>query len=429
MKLGRITSFLTTATLALFLVSPAVVAKDKKEDLYPNATRQAPKLDLRSQKDAKKLNEALDAVNAGDDAKAETLLQPLADGNTSKSKYVQAMALQGLANVKYQQGNTKEAIKLMNSSLDVGVMPNDTYFQLMFGLVQFYVADEQYAPAGKLLQKWRDQGKRETAASYALEGNIDYRLQKYKEAVAAIKKAKSLNAAAGKTDSPGSWDQILAASYAEMGDTDEAVTLAKKRVAEDPTDTTSLRNAVSLLVQAKRYPEAIKLMEEARNQGAIKKDSDYINMAKLYMVIAQGSDNPGTEAAKATQVLQEGLKNGTLKPGFEAYKLQGDAAYLGDDYAKALAAYKKASPFAKDGNLDVRRGQLMAGQGNNNGAIKLIKAGIAKGVKDEGKAYLVLGATNANAKHRKAAIAAMKKAATYPSTKAKAEKWLREAGA
>ena len=269
MKSGRIASFLATAALALLVASPAVMAKDKKEDLYPNAKREQPKLDLRSQRDATKLNEALDAANAGEDAKAEELLQPLADGSATKSKYAQAMALQGLANLRYQQGKLKEAIKLMQSSLDLGVMPNDTYFQLMYGLVQFYVADQQYEKAESKLHEWRQQGQRETAQSYALEGNIDYRLQKYPEAIAAIKKAKELNSKEGKTDNPATWDQILAASYAESGDTDDAVAMAKKRVAADPTDTTSLRNAVSLLVQAQRYTEAADLMETASKNGAI----------------------------------------------------------------------------------------------------------------------------------------------------------------
>lgn len=429
MKLGRIASLVAITALALLLAPPMAVAKDKKESLYPNTTRQEPKLDLRSAKDSKQLNDALDAVAAGEDAKADSLLQPLADGSDTKSKYAQAMALQGLANLRYQQGNIKDAIKLMHSSLDIGVIPNDTYFQLMYGLVQFYVADEQYQAAETQLHKWREEGKRESAQSYALEGNIDYRLQKYPEAIAAIKKAKELNVKEGQTSSPGNWDQILAASYAESGDTDEAVTLAKTRVAEDPTDTTTLHNAISLLVQAERYPEAIQLMEKARSAGAMKADSDYITMAKLYMLIAQSADEPGPEASKATKVLDEGLEKGMLKPGFDVYKLQGDAAYIGDDYDAALAAYAKATPFAKDGEMDVRRGQILANMGNNTEAIKLVESGIAKGVKNEGNAYIVLGAANANAKHRKAAVAAMKKAAQYPETKARAERWLKQAGA
>ncbi|MGB8634581.1 MAG: tetratricopeptide repeat protein, partial [Rhodanobacteraceae bacterium] len=279
------------------------------------------------------------------------------------------------------------------------------------------------------LHEWREQGQRESARSYALEGNIDYRMQKYDQAIAAIKKAKELNAKAGKTDNPATWDQILAVSYAESGNTDEAVAMAKKRVAADPTDTTSLHNAVSLLVQAQRYAEAAELMETASKNGAIQSKKDYITMAKLYLVIAQNSDKPAPRAEKAVKLLEDGLAAGKLKPGLDIYKLQGDAAYVGGDSDQALAYYKKAAPFAKNGDLDVRRGQILASQGKNATAIKLIKSGIAKGVTHKGRAYLVLGAANSNASNRAAAIAAMKKAAQYPETKAKATRWLKKAGA
>ena len=51
--------------------------KAAAEKLYPNATRTEPKLDLTSAKDQKVLNSGLDAVNDGDKAKAEQILQPL----------------------------------------------------------------------------------------------------------------------------------------------------------------------------------------------------------------------------------------------------------------------------------------------------------------------------------------------------------------
>jgi hypothetical protein len=86
----------------------------------------------------------------------------------SKSKYAQALALQGLATIKYQVDNDpKGAIALLQQSLANGVMPNDTYFQLEYMLAQFQVADEEYQPALDTITKWRAEGKKETANSYA----------------------------------------------------------------------------------------------------------------------------------------------------------------------------------------------------------------------------------------------------------------------
>ena len=107
MKRVPLIKMLAGTALALAVVSTPVIAgssssKDKKEALYPNATRKEPKLDLTSEKDQKAINDGLDAVNNQDKEKAIQILQPIAD--SSKSKYAQALALQGLANVHYNDG-------------------------------------------------------------------------------------------------------------------------------------------------------------------------------------------------------------------------------------------------------------------------------------------------------------------------------------
>ncbi len=60
----------TLLATVIAVASVAAIAKDKKEEArYPDATRSAPKSDLSSQADQKALQAAIDAVNAGDDAK------------------------------------------------------------------------------------------------------------------------------------------------------------------------------------------------------------------------------------------------------------------------------------------------------------------------------------------------------------------------
>jgi len=306
MKQHPLTQILAGAVIALSLASHPAIARDrhhdadKKEVLYPNATRTEPKLDLTSERDQKAVNAALDAVNEGDKAKAMPLLQAVIDG--SKSKYAQALALQGMANLKYNDGDVKGAIAAMKQALDNGVLPNDTYFQLEYELAQFYVADEEYPQALDTLTKWRAEGRKETADSYALEGNIDYRLQKYPEAIAAIKKAQSL------TDKPqDSWNQILMASYAESGQSEQAAQLAQNQLAANPNDATALNNAVALLMQSQKYPQAIDLMEKARASGAFKDEKQYVNLAKLYLVSGQDGNDPKPTASKAVSVLEEGF--------------------------------------------------------------------------------------------------------------------------
>ncbi|KZC21660.1 MULTISPECIES: tetratricopeptide repeat protein [Rhodanobacter] len=397
-------------------------AKPKKEVLYPNATRVEPKLDLSSVKDQKNLNDGLDAVNEGDKAKAEQLLQPIIDG--SKSKYAQALALQGMASLHYNDGDTKGAIAALQRSLALGVMPNDTYFQLMYMLAQFQLADEQYQAALDTIAKWRAEGKKETADSYALEGNADYRLGKYPEAIAAITKAKSL------TDKPQpTWDQILMASYAESGQDDKAAALATSQLSSNPDDPNVLNNAVAVLMQAHKYPEAIQMLEKARAAGKLGKDTQYVNLAKLYLISGQDSSDPAPNALKAQQVLEDGIGKGVLKPDAETYVLLGQSAEIGNNIDKAIGYYNKAIPLASNGEAALRAGRLLLSENKYSQAKGLVQQAIDKGVQHKGTAYMLLAESERGLKNKPAAIAAMKKAAQDPETAAKARDWLKKTGA
>ncbi|HJW05796.1 MAG TPA: tetratricopeptide repeat protein [Rhodanobacter sp.] len=397
-------------------------AKPKKEALYPNATRTEPKLDLSSPKDQKNLNDGLDAVSEGDKAKAEQLLQPIID--SSKSKYAQALALQGMASLHYNDGDIKGAISTLQRALALGVMPNDTYFQLLYMLAQFQLADEQYQPALDTVAKWRAEGRKETADSYALEGNAYYRLNKYPEAIAAITKAKSL------TDKPQpTWDQILMASYAESGQDDKAAQLATSQLNSNPGDPNALNNAVAVLMQAHKYPEAIQLLEKARAAGTLNKDTQYVNLAKLYLITGQESSDPTPNALKAQQVLEDGIGKGMIKPDAETYVLLGQAAEIGNNVDKAIGYYNKAIPLASDGEAALRAGRLLLSENKYSQAKSLVQQAIDKGVQHKGTAYMLLAESERGLKNKPAAIAAMKNAAKDPETAAKARDWLKKTGA
>lgn len=428
MKHFRGLTVLASAALLFTVATSPVIAhasqktEAKKEVQYPNTTRVEPKLDLKSSKEQENLNDGLNAVAAGDAAKAQQLLQPLADG--SKSKYAQALALQGLANIKYNNNDTKGAIALLQRSLTIGVLPNDTYFQLEYELAQFQIADEQYQAGLDTIAKWRAEGKKETAASYGLQGSALYRLNKYPEAIVAIKKAQSMTDKQDPT-----WNQILMASYAETGQSDQAAALAQKQMASNPTDPNAVSNAAAVLMQAHKYPEAIQMMEKARASGALTTESAYVNLAKLYLITGQEASDSAPNATKASQVLQEGMSKGVIKPSADNYVLLAQSAELANKPTEAMDAYNKAVPLAKDGEAALRAGRMLLTENKNSQAKAMLQQALNKGVKSKGTAYMLLAEAERGLKNKPAAIAAMKKAAQEPDTAAKAKAWLKNSGA
>jgi len=421
---------LAGAAFALMLASTPALASDnssssdqqKAAPQYPNATRKEPKLDLTDKKEQDALNKGLDAAQANNKDQATQLLQPLID--SSKSKYVQAMALQGLARVHALNNDLPGAIDMLKRSLDNGVMPNDAYFQLEFELATFYVLNQQYQPAIDTVEKWRAEGKKETPESYALEGEAYYRMQKYPQSIDALKKAQSM------TDKPDPrWNQLLMLDYNDSGQKDKAAAIANQQVSSSPTDPNSFHNALSLDIQMQKYSDALKLMEEGKAKGLVTTESDYVTMAKLYMNSAQDSStqDPGPDAEKAVQVLQEGMSKGVVKSTAENYELMGDAHMIGGDGNAAADSYKKAVPLASDGEAAYKAGVALVTQNEYSAAKPLLQQAISKGVKHKGKAYMALAQANIGLKDKAAAATAVMEAEKDPETAAQAKKWLKDA--
>jgi len=301
---------------------------------YPNATRQEPKIEPIDDKEVKALNEGLTAASSGDSATAQKDLQPIAD--SSKSAYAKAEALRGLAQIRYNSGDTKGAIALQKQAVDSNSLPNNDYFPTLYTLAQMYVADEDYSAALSTLDQWMQQSGKPSADAYALQGNAYYRMEKYPEAVAAVQKAKSM------TDQPQSdWDQILMASYFAMDKYDDAAKVAEAALAKDPNNAKLLMNVVQIYTNAHEYDKALSLLERARANGQITDEVNYVNMAKFYYNMAAQGQDTKTNALKAAAVVEEGMGKGIIQPSKDNYKLLGDAYRLAGDETKANAAYDK----------------------------------------------------------------------------------------
>lgn len=418
-RTGRMRGILRIGLLALLtLASAAALAKKEAESRYPNATRSAPKSDLTNSSEQKALKAGLDALNAGDDEKALDALQKVLA--TAKSKYARGIALEGIGNVKYNAQDYKGAIEAFKQLLELNSVPNDAYFDAMYYLAAAYAVDGQCQAALDQLKTWREQGRRETADSYALEGNCYYQLQKYPEAIAAIKKAQSL------TDQPkASWNNILLASYAASGQTGQAAEVVEQQLAKDPTNKQLIHNALVVYIQNNQFDKALTLLDRERKQGLLETEADYVSAAKFYANIAQEGDKPEV-ASQGAELLKDGMAKNVVKASLENYKLMGDLYLVAQDQDRALAAYDKAAPLATNGDIDYTRAQILGAQQNWAQAKTTIEKALARGVSHKGKAYLLLGKLDLALGDKTGARTAFQQAATDAETRAEANEQLQK---
>ena len=420
MKSRLIVKTLATAMLA-FALSVTAVAAAKKPPEYPNAKRESPKPDLTSQREQELLQKGFNALNdSKQHAEAQKDLEKIV--STSHSKYAKAEALRGLAQLKINANDYAGGTELLKQALALNSLPNDEYFDTMLTLAQLYAQNEQWQPALDTLSAWMQQGGKQSASAYALEGNIYYRQNQYQNAVDALQKARALN-----NKPPQSWNQLLMASYLGLKQYDKAADLEKQALAKDPTDKNAFSNLVKVYLEANEPAKALATMRDGKASGLITTNTDYINLAKMYLIVGQSSSDPKPDAQQAVAALKEGFGKGIVTPGLESYKLLGDASYLADNLNGAADAWGKAAPFAKDGKLDMQRGQLMVQQLDQykDGKAALQQA-LAKGGLDKpGVAWILIGNADLKLKDKAGAVAAYRKAAQFAETKSAAEKWLK----
>ncbi len=396
---------------------PAHAARDKEhstkgktENAFPHTKRVEPKLAL-SQSAQRKLNKASDLLQEDKLDEAKTLLDEVL-GDAKLSAYGKALAMQLLSQVSWQREDYAGATSQLKQAIALDALPNANQFPAMYQLAQLYLMDEKYQDALAAVDDYMKQSGNTPAEALALKGNALYRLEKYQDAIDAMKEALA------KADKPNdSWRQIMMASFFELNQFDEAAKIAEADLAKDPNNKKLIQQLGTIYLNAKQEQKALQLMADAKAKGLFTTQDDYKQLAQLYNFAEKSKD--------AAQVLEEGFQKGVIQPSFEMYKLLGDSYSLAEDEAKAIEAYAKASPLAKDGEADFLRGQLLVNAQRWQEARDALSKAIQRGVKRMGAAYVLRGNAENELGDKQAAIADMEKARGYDETRKMAETWLR----
>lgn len=394
--------------LGLVMAGGSAFAKDaKKANDYPNATRQEPKPDM-SSGEQRDLGKAADLISDGKGEQAQPLVEKVLS-NSRASKYGASFAHQLLGQIYYDQDKSTEALAEYQKAIESNGLPNAQHFSILYNIAQLQLQDEKYQEALATLDQWEKLTGKQTAEELAAKANIYYRLDQFQPAIDTMKKALSM------TDKPSdSWTQILMASYFELNQYDQAAQIVQEQLAKDPTNKKLLNQLGTIYIQADKPQKALDLMADAKSKGLISTSDDYLQLAKLYA----SADKPKDAAA----TLKEGFSKNIVQPSFDAYKLLGDVCTQAEDDACSLDAYGKASPMAKDGNVDFQLGYLLFYSDKSKEAVEALTRAISRGsLRQEGEAYLLRGDAENDLDQGSAAMADWQKALGYPSTKSMAE--------
>ncbi|KAA2284041.1 tetratricopeptide repeat protein [Arenimonas fontis] len=400
--------------VAALAVTDADARREKKQEAsvdFPNATRVDPKPDSspRLAKDMQRMN---DAYGDGDMEKVLQMAgQVLASSRAKPYDIAVAHMFSGFA--AYDLGQVDLAIEHMTKAIDTNALPNNNHFSTMHTLASIYAQEEQYDKSIEYLDRYIAETRTDKADVYALKGQIHYNSEQYPQAVEAIKQAMQLQ----KQNQPASWQQILMASYHEMGDDNAALALAEQLYRDSPEDKQVVLNLVTIYSQLDQSDKAIALMEQARAKGMLTEQRDYEVLYSAYL-------NTDGGEAKAAEVIKEGLDKGLLPGDARTYTYLGQAYYFSDQVSPAIEAFRKAAAAAADGEPGLYLSQILSNEDRQPEAKAAAQAALAKGLRKPGEAWMIVGRAEFYMDNLPAARAAYQEAMKDPATREQARKAL-----
>jgi len=350
------------------------------EKRYPNATRAEPQ-GKGSKKLGKKMQKLIDAFN---DSKFEEA-KPLADellADSSATDYDKALVNFLAGQIAYNLDDTATAKASVQKAIELNQLSNDNHFGAMLFLAQLQMQDDQYTEALATLDRFFAESKSQDPEHLVIKGQALYYAQRPKDAVVVLKQAIDA------TPQPqNAWVQLLMASYADAGQSAEAIQLAEQLAAKAPDDKKAQLNLVSVYQQADQMDKAATVLEKLRAAGQLTEDRDY---RQLYITYA----NMEGKEKQAIAVINEGLQKGVLKPDHQTYIALAQSYYYSEQIPQAIDAWKKAAPLAPNGETYLNLARVLHQEGRIAEAKQAAQSALDKGVKKPEDARKILALKN-----------------------------------
>ena len=340
---------------------------EKAQVLYPEASREAP-AGKPSAKAGKTLQKLIDAYNKEDYAQTIVLAQEVL-AHADANEYDKSLAAQLAAQAAYNQDDNAGAKSYLQQALQFGGLDNNGHYQSMLMLAQLQLSDDELEPGLATLDRYLSETRSTRPEDLVIKGQALYQLERFKDAIGPLKQA--IDASPEPKDN---WVQLLMATYAETGQNAEAIALAEKLAAKNPTDKKAQTNLATVYAQADQMDKAAAVLEKLRAAGQLSDEREY---RQLYITYA----NMDGREKDVISVINEGLQKGILKPDHQTYLALAQSYYYSEQIPQAIENWQKAAPLSKDGETYLNLARVLWQEDRIAEAKQAAKQALDKGVK------------------------------------------------
>ncbi len=413
----RMTLKIFLAVVCAMLISGNALAqkakKDERAERDQQKTKQAQAVSKEVYAQIEKAQELID----GDDNNAALKVLNRLYNPDKLTEYEQVNVLNYLGFVYYNMDDVSNAMRVYELQLRIPSLEPQTAKQTTYTLSQLNMMEERYPRALELLNKWFLLETNPAPGPFVLKAQIMYQLERYAEMVQPIENAMRV---AREREKPvkEDWYVLLNFAYFQQEDYRNVRDIQKILLENWPKKRYwfSLAGAFTELGEDQNL---IAAYDAAYTQGMLEKETEFVTMAQLYM--------QREVPYKAATLLDERMKNGTIKKNEKNYRLLSQAWQLSQEDKKAIPALQEAARRNDDdGELDIRLGNAHLNLGEYDECVNAVKKGIRKGnLRNPDNAQISLGMCFYNLHQYKDSAKSFRAAAKVQKSRRISNQWLR----
>ncbi len=334
--------------------------------------------------------------------------------DVEKDTMDEAVVLQTLGYAEMGLTQYDQAIKYFKTSINLAKLPESAELNMRYLVAQLLASQGKFDEALSYAQIWYARLKKPQPAHHVFIGNLQAQLKHFKEAIVLVRKGID------ESDAPReSWYQLLIACHFELKQYPETASALREALAYWPEKKVYWEQLASINMLLDNESEALAVLQIAWRQGVVEKESSI-------RTLMQFAINRGIPE-RAARILEQSISDKVIEANIKNLEVLSVAWGASKETDKAIDSLNRLAAVSPDGQPLVRLARLYVDKEDWKKAQTSLKQGIEKGLKDEARAWLLLGIAYIQDNKFDEGKSALKKAGAFEHQEKQAAAWLKYA--
>lgn len=379
---NRISTRIALVVLAVFLAISSVSAQtSKKEERAKRDKQQTKQAQAVSKAVYDRITKAQEHVDEKNYNAALKILNNMMKGG-KLTEYERQNVLNYLGFVYYNTDDITAALNAYGQMIQIPSIEPQILKGTVYTMAQLNTMEEKYNEAIKLLDRYFVLELNPASDPYILYAQNLYQVDKFAAMIKPIESAMDVAKKRNKAVKED-WYTLLNFAYFQQEDYEMVRDIQKILLMTWPKKRYwfSLAGAYTELGEDENL---IYAYDAAHTQKLLKKESELVTMAQLYM--------QAEVPYKAAKLLDSEMATGRVGKTAKNYRLLSQAWTLAQEDKAAIPALQEAAKLSGEGELNLRLGNAYLNLGQYNECVSSVRAGLRKGgIKSLDNAQISLG--------------------------------------